>query len=115
MSEKKTGIIKRVITQKGYGFIKTDEGEVFFHLAYVVGGPAKFQQLRPGDRVSFSIGTPKGKECAVNVVVEEHIYQQRVLGEIRALIHRGGLRLRPNTRYQGRPVFPLLRNNQCKI
>ena len=51
--------IKKV-TDKGFGFIETSPGkDIFFHMSSVQG--ARFEDLRPGQRVSFTEGTgPKG-------------------------------------------------------
>jgi CspA family cold shock protein len=54
-----TGTIKR-ITDKGFGFIATTDGtEYFFHQSAVSG--ARFDDLREGQNVSFTVGQgPKG-------------------------------------------------------
>ena len=54
-----SGTIKR-LTDKGFGFISTGEGtEYFFHQSAVQG--VRFDDLREGQRVSFTIGQgPKG-------------------------------------------------------
>jgi CspA family cold shock protein len=54
-----TGTIKR-LTDKGFGFIATGEGtEYFFHQSAVQG--TRFDDLREGQRVSFTVGQgPKG-------------------------------------------------------
>jgi len=54
-----TGTIKR-ITDKGFGFIAAPDGtEYFFHQSACTGTP--FDEMREGDRVSFSVGQgPKG-------------------------------------------------------
>jgi len=53
------GTIKRV-TDKGFGFIETGTGkDLFFHMSAVQG--ARFEDLQPGQRVSFTEGQgPKG-------------------------------------------------------
>lgn len=53
------GTIKR-LTDKGFGFIETGSGkDMFFHNSNVEG--TSFDQLREGDRVSFTEGEgPKG-------------------------------------------------------
>lgn len=53
------GTIKR-LTDKGFGFIATEEGlEYFFHQSACEGTP--FDQLREGQTVSFTVGQgPKG-------------------------------------------------------
>jgi CspA family cold shock protein len=54
-----TGTIKR-ITDKGFGFIAASDGtEYFFHQSAVMG--TRFDDLREGQRVSFTVGQgPKG-------------------------------------------------------
>ncbi len=53
------GTIKR-LTDRGFGFIDTGEGrDIFFHMSAVDG--VSFDQLREGQRVSFTVGEgPKG-------------------------------------------------------
>jgi CspA family cold shock protein len=53
------GTIKRV-TDKGFGFIETGNGQdLFFHMSAVEG--ARFEDLKQGQRVSFTAGQgPKG-------------------------------------------------------
>jgi CspA family cold shock protein len=55
------GTIK-TITDRGFGFIRPQDGgdDVFFHRSALVG--VAFEQLRQGDRVSFtSEADPRGK------------------------------------------------------
>ena len=61
------GTIKR-ITDKGFGFIATAEGkEYFFHQSACAG--TRFDDLREGQPVSFTVGQgPKGPR-AENVTV----------------------------------------------
>jgi CspA family cold shock protein len=52
------GTVKK-ITDKGFGFIETGGGDLFFHSSNVEGG--RFNQLYEGQRVSFTEGRgPKG-------------------------------------------------------
>ena len=53
------GTIKRV-TEKGFGFIDTGKGsDLFFHMSAVEG--ARFEDLQPGQRVTYDEGQgPKG-------------------------------------------------------
>jgi cold shock protein len=53
------GTIKR-LTDKGFGFIDTGDGkDMFFHMSNVEG--TSFDQLREGQKVSFTAGQgPKG-------------------------------------------------------
>ncbi|MCR9162161.1 MAG: cold-shock protein [Nannocystaceae bacterium] len=54
-----TGTIKR-LTDRGFGFIGTGDGEdLFFHMSNLQG--VSFEQLRESDSVTFDVGQgPKG-------------------------------------------------------
>ena len=53
------GTIKKLISEKGFGFIEGERGELFFHHSAVVG--TTFEELREGQTVEFSEGSgPKG-------------------------------------------------------
>ena len=45
------GTIKKVITEKGYGFIRGEEGDVFFHMSSVEG--SNFESLVEGQTVEY--------------------------------------------------------------
>ncbi|MEM7600460.1 MAG: cold shock domain-containing protein [Verrucomicrobiota bacterium] len=60
------GTIKKLISDKGFGFISNEEGgsDLFFHRSACTDS---FEELREGDAVEYSIGqSPKGP-CAENV------------------------------------------------
>jgi CspA family cold shock protein len=58
------GTIKK-LTDKGYGFIEGDRGDIFFHHSALIG--VAFDNLREGQSVEYSEGRgPKGP-CAENV------------------------------------------------
>lgn len=59
------GIIKK-LTDKGFGFIKTGtDKDLFFHMKSLQG--VRFEELREGQKVSYTEGQgPKGP-CAENV------------------------------------------------
>jgi CspA family cold shock protein len=62
-----TGVIARLVRDKGFGFIKVEgmEKDLFFHTNELKN--ATFEQLNEGDTVSFEVGdSPKGPN-AVNV------------------------------------------------
>ena len=53
------GTIKKLVSDKGFGFIEGDRGELFFHHSAVEGGA--FEALREGQAVEYSEGRgPKG-------------------------------------------------------
>ncbi|MEO1845344.1 MAG: cold shock domain-containing protein [Roseibacillus sp.] len=61
------GTIKKLVTDKGFGFIAGDGKELFFHQSSVEG--ASFDELREGQTVEYSEGQgPKGPR-AENVKV----------------------------------------------
>lgn len=52
------GTIKK-LTDKGFGFISTDTGDVFFHMSALEG--VEFDELNEGQTVEFEMGQgPKG-------------------------------------------------------
>jgi CspA family cold shock protein len=53
------GVIKKLVSDKGFGFIAGDNGELFFHHSVVEGGA--FEALQEGQTVEFEEGSgPKG-------------------------------------------------------
>ena len=61
------GTIKKLISNKGFGFIEGDNGELFFHSSAVEN--SSFDELREGQDVEFTVGEgPKGPR-AENVKV----------------------------------------------
>ncbi len=53
------GTIKKLISEKGFGFIEGQGGEFFFHRSAVEG--AGFEELREGQEVEYEEGHgPKG-------------------------------------------------------
>ena len=53
------GTIKKLISEKGFGFIEGERGELFFHHSSVQGAP--FETLREGQKVDYTEGHgPKG-------------------------------------------------------
>ena len=51
-----TGTIKKIVREKGFGFIIPDDGtdEVFFHRSRL-GAKTQFEDLREGDEVEFQV------------------------------------------------------------
>ena len=59
-----SGTVKWFNSQKGYGFITTDDGEVVFVHYSAIGGTG-FRTLEQGQRVQFEITQgPKGLQAA---------------------------------------------------
>jgi len=53
------GTIKKVITDKGFGFIEGEKGDIFFHHSSLVG--VAIETLQEGQQVEYEVGRgPKG-------------------------------------------------------
>ncbi|MGH2428146.1 MAG: cold-shock protein [Candidatus Limnocylindria bacterium] len=66
-----TGTIKRVVSDRGFGFIADDEGkEHFFHFSGLSAGLA-IESLREGDKVTFDTERSDRGPRATNVTVVE--------------------------------------------
>ena len=53
------GQIKKLISEKGFGFIEGDQEDLFFHHSEVQG--VSFEELREGQLVEYEVGHgPKG-------------------------------------------------------
>jgi CspA family cold shock protein len=53
------GKIKKIVSEKGFGFIEGERGDVFFHHSALVG--VAIEELQEGDLVSYEVGQgPKG-------------------------------------------------------
>ncbi len=64
------GKIKRLVSDRGFGFIEGENGELFFHHSEVQG--VAFEELREGQTVEFEIGQgPKGpRATSVRLVTQ---------------------------------------------
>ena len=61
------GTIKKLVSDKGFGFISADSGDLFFHHSAVEG--ISFEELQEGQNVEYTSGQgPKGPR-AENVKV----------------------------------------------
>ncbi len=53
------GVIKRLITDKGFGFIEAEGSDMFFHVSSVE--EVTFEDLNEGQMVQYEVGQgPKG-------------------------------------------------------
>lgn len=60
------GTVKRIIRDRGFGFIRTDDGqEVFFHRSNLQG--LDFEGLKEGEKVGFDLEQGKKGPRAINV------------------------------------------------
>lgn len=62
------GVIKKLISDKGFGFIQGERDELFFHHTAVQG--TQFESLREGQTVEYTEGRgPKGPRAESVTVV----------------------------------------------
>lgn len=59
------GKIKKILSEKGFGFIEGDRDDMFFHHSEVQG--VTIEQLAEGQMVAYEIGQGKKGPCAVSV------------------------------------------------
>ena len=61
------GKIKRLVSDRGFGFVEGDQGnDLFFHNSAVQG--VAFEELREDQMVEYEVGTgPNGRPCATSV------------------------------------------------
>ena len=53
------GKVKKIISDKGFGFIEGESGDIFFHHSALVG--IAIEELREGQEVKYDVGRgPKG-------------------------------------------------------
>merc|ERR1712093_635426 len=63
------GVIKKLVSDKGFGFIQGERGELFFHLSAIQG--TTFESLREGQTVEYTEGQgPKGPRAESVTVLE---------------------------------------------
>ncbi len=64
-----TGTVKWFNTQKGYGFIVSDDGgkDIFVHISAVE--RSGLRTLTEGQKVEYELQNDKGKTAAVNIKV----------------------------------------------
>ncbi|WPX97327.1 cold-shock protein [Candidatus Bandiella euplotis] len=62
-----TGTVKWFNTEKGYGFIRPDDGQkdVFIHMSALKG--AGLNGLKDNQKIEYEIAKEGGKESAVNI------------------------------------------------
>ncbi len=61
-----TGTIIRLITDRGFGFIRTEQGEDFFFLLTQLQG-VDYNSLKEGQKVEFQVAQGPDGSCAVKV------------------------------------------------
>ncbi len=61
------GKIKKLVSDRGFGFIEGDRGDLFFHHSEVNGMP--FEELSEGQTVEYEVGQGRKGPCATSVQV----------------------------------------------
>jgi len=59
------GTIKKLVTGRGFGFIKGEQGEIFFHHSALQG--LSIEDLSEGQAVEYEEGEGRKGPCAENV------------------------------------------------
>lgn len=59
------GKIKKVIADKGFGFIQTDKDDLFFHHSELK--DVTIEELREGQAVEYTVGKGAKGPCATSV------------------------------------------------
>ena len=59
------GKIKRLVSDRGFGFIETEQGDMFFHHSEVQ--DVTFEELQEGQLVEYEIGQGRKGPCATSV------------------------------------------------
>lgn len=64
------GSIKKLVTDRGFGFIEGERGDIFFHHSALEG--ASIETLRVGQLVEYEVGRgPKGPRAENVRIIEE--------------------------------------------
>ncbi len=59
------GTIKKIVSDKGFGFISGEKGDIFFHLSSVQG--KRFEELTEGESVEYETEISQKGPRAVSV------------------------------------------------
>ena len=59
------GRIKKLITDRGFGFVEGERGELFFHHSELQG--VTLEELQEGQTLEYEVGQGKKGPCATNV------------------------------------------------
>ena len=59
------GTVKKLVSERGFGFIEGERGDLFFHHSEVQG--ISFEELREGQAVEYTVGQGKKGPCATSI------------------------------------------------
>jgi CspA family cold shock protein len=72
IAEMPQGTIKKLVADRGFGFINSEQGDIFFHLSSLQ-GEAVFEDLKEGQVVDFETEQgPKGPR-AISVKIAQTV------------------------------------------
>lgn len=63
------GKIKRLVSDRGFGFIEGEQGDLFFHHSEVQG--TTLEELQEGQVVEYEVGEGRKGPCATSVRISE--------------------------------------------
>ena len=63
------GKIKKIVSDRGFGFLEGEQGDLFFHHSEVQG--VSFEELQEGQTVDYTVGEGRKGPCATAVQVIE--------------------------------------------
>ena len=61
------GKIKKLVADRGFGFLEGERGELFFHHSELQG--TSIEELQEGQTLEYEVGEGKKGPCATNVRV----------------------------------------------
>ncbi len=64
------GKIKKLVSDRGFGFVEAEEGDLFFHHSEVQ--DVSFEELQEGQLVQYEVGQGRKGPCATSVRVAVH-------------------------------------------
>ena len=59
------GKINKLVSDRGFGFVEGERGELFFHHSELQG--VTFEELQEGQSLEYEVGQGKKGPCATNV------------------------------------------------
>jgi CspA family cold shock protein len=61
------GKVKKLVSERGFGFVEGERGDLFFHHSEVQG--VAFDDLHEGQAVEYTVGQGKKGPCATSIRV----------------------------------------------
>ena len=62
-----TGTVKKVVSERGFGFITSDDGKDYFFHRTALAGTIEFDRLQGGEKVQFEVERDAKGDRARNV------------------------------------------------